>query len=315
MSKQSEHITDTNDCRQLWDRYNLGIHAYGVTGSYDFRVFYSNLLGMSTLFVCDDKNHPSFILPLSIGKDGSVDYFGSSQLEDTSVHVTSEGKELLLRARENLNAPEPILNINQAVANKLSDLGIISSLTETGTKVVVSGGLAITGSRHFSPRNMRRAYNSLSELGASWVIQEKPDEATIRSVFSDSIRQFEARDRVSKFVDTERQNKYLDLFCSTIPGIFSFIATCSIKDFPAIKALFLLCDSVATVSTITINTDHPQEKIIDQYGFRYAIGTLPTQFKKGISCKIVDFQGGNHTWKQDIDSEHQVKQYSVIFEK
>lgn len=303
-------VDDETTCRILWNNLDLGSLSFGVTGNFDFRKLYSSIFGRKSYFICDNVQKPTYVLPLSKGK-GKVDWFGTSELEDPPFYCDQKVGGTFCEALEKIGMPLEIKKVNQLQMIKMNECSLVRSSEFAGVKVVSKAGIPLTGTTHWSNRNIRRMNNSFANLQPKWVFTEKPTLSEINSVFYKSIQMFSSKNRTSKLANSDRQEKYRTLYMSNIPGVKSVIGTCYINKMSAINALFLLCDNTATISTVTLNVEHPENKTISQYGFRYSIFSLKTELENIFGCQIVDYQGGNHSWKNEISPNSQIFQYNV----
>lgn len=303
-------INDEKTCRLLWENLNLKELTFGVTGSFDFRKFYSSLSGMQPYFICDDLSNPSYIIPLCKGENG-VDWFGTKELEDTCFYCKLDASGYFFAVLKDLRIPLEIHKVNELQLRKMQERLLVQSSEVCGTKVVVTRNRSLEGRAHWSERNLRRVHAAFTTLKPEWIFLENPTTSEISSVFDESVQMFSAKGRTSKFEDVARREKYLDIFSSSIPSVRSVLGTCMINNAPAIKVLILLFENTATVSTVTINVQHPESKIISQYGFRYVIMSIPLELQNKYDCEAVDYQGGNHSWKRDVSLNSQLLQYNV----
>jgi hypothetical protein len=303
-------INDEKTCRLLWKKLNLRELSFGVSGSFEFRKLYSSLFGMQSYFICDDPINPSYLIPLCKGEYG-VDWFGTKGLEATSFYCRPDAIGCFVAALKDSRTPLEIQKVNELQLKKMQELSLVQFSEVSGAKVVVIGNSSLEGRAHWSERNLRRVNSAFTALKPEWVFQENPTMSEISTVFNESIQMFSAKDRVSKFEDIDRREKYLNIFTSKIPGIRQVLGTCVINNASAIKALILLFENTATVSTITINVQHPESKIISQYGFHYAIMSIPLELQNKYACETVDYQGGNHSWKREVCLNSQLLQYNV----
>ena len=303
-------VNDEKTCRLLWENLNLKELAFGVAGSFEFRKFYSSLFGMRPYFICDDLSRPSYLIPLCKGGN-SVDWFGTKELEDTSFYCRPDAIDYFLRVLKDLRIPLEIHKVNELQLKKMQVCSLVQLSEICGTKVVVTGSSSLEGRAHWSERNLRRVHVAFTALKPEWIFRENPSASEISFVFDESVKMFLAKDRTSKFEDVGRREKYLNIFTSSIPGVRPVLGTCVINNVPAIKALILLFEDTATVSTVTINVQHPESKIISQYGFRYAVTSIPLELQNVYGCETVDYQGGNHSWKREVSPNSQLLQYNV----
>jgi len=303
-------INNEEICRSLWKKLNLGSLSFGVTGSFEFRKFYSSLFGMKPYFVCDNVQNPSLVLPLCEGA-GRLDWFGTNELEDTPIYCDRKVNDQLIIPSLNLSLPTEMTKVNALQLKKMQECRLVQSSEISGTKVVVETKTSLIGHAHWSERNLYRTRKIFSNLGPNWVFHENPDILEINSVFAESVKMFSTRKRSSKLQDASRRKKYQKIFSSSVPGVRTILGTCFIDDVPTIRVLILLCENIATVSTITVNPEHPKGKIILQHGFRYAILSLPDELRLVYNCRAVDYQGGDYSWKREVSLGSQLAQFNV----
>jgi len=303
-------VNDEKECRLLWETFNLKSLSFGITGSFEFRKFYSSLFGMQHYFICNDFDNPSYILPLCKGKDG-LDWFGTKELEDPPFYCRPDAGGHFLESLKNLHSHLEMRNVNELQLKKMQECSLVQSSEICGTKIVVRDNASLSGKAHWSERNLHRMQIAFTALKPEWFFQENPTISEIDSVFNESIKMFSARNRTSKFEDLNRQNKYLNIFTSVIPGVKSVLGVCKVNNVATIKVLILLFENTATVSIVALDVKHPESKIIAQYGFRYAIASIPGELQKVYGCQIVDYQGGSHSWKGEVSPDFQLLQYNV----
>lgn len=304
-------LDDDKDCEEIWRRLNVDIKYPLIGNNFAFRKFYSSLFGMSPYFVCDSMTDPSYVVPLCKGP-GGIDWFGTSELDAPTFHCTNQAYKYLLdilvaEGLENLQ----ISNVDSSQLQVLQNLGIALSFEHTGTKAIFTRGKSFAGKDHWSKRNIFRAQSAYAELDASWTITDNPTKENINIVFDKSVEMFLSRGLHSKFEQDNKREKYLALMSSPVEDIRPVLATCYVNELPAVYALILVYGKTATVALITPNSAHPEHKLVTQYGFRFGVSALPAILEKEYDCIIVDYQGGNHSWKEEVSVECQHPQYRV----
>jgi len=306
-------ITDEIICQSLWKKFNLKELSLGITGSFEFRKFYSSLFGAHPYFACDNVENPTYILPLCYGKNG-LDWFGTKELEDPPFYCQPDACDQFLLCLKKNHIQFDAYRFNERQLHKIKELLPIQSLETAGTKVVVGCDTHLSGNSHWSKRNLHRAEKEFASLSPQWSFNENPKRSQVSRIFEESIEMFSFRNRISKFEDDNRKKKYANIFTSRIPGIKTVVAICEIDNLPAIEILILLCDDIATVPTVVINVRHPKNKIILQHGFRYAIMSLPPKLRQSYGCTLTDYQGGCHSWKKEVSPMFQISQYHITLD-
>jgi len=305
-------IHDEADCKKLWNEQSLGSLGYGITGNFDFRRFYSELFHQHPMFLTDNIVDPTFIIPLGQGSEG-VDWFGTAELEDTPFYCIPEGINSFKEALTTFAAPKDLHKVNEKQLMVLENLALIDNSQPSGIKVVATQSGVFDGNAHWSRRNLERARKAFEQFEVSWNFIEFPNPEQLVQVFDDSVAMFTQRNQESKLADVRRRQKYIDIYTAQIPGIRSYIAECSLDGKLALEALFITCEQTATVSTVAVSTTHPNRDKIVQYGFRYAIISLRDVLVSEWGCQQIDYQGGNHSWKQQVNQDYQVSQSLVTF--
>jgi len=301
-------VTNEETCRGLWGHLDPS-PSYGISASFDFRRYYSSRSGMQPYFLCDDERDPSFVVPLCTARD-RLDWFGTSELEDSRLYCRPDAGEKLLQSLGVVGVRQ-MPNVRGEQVERLRELSLVESVAVTGVKVVAGAEGLKPGGAHWSARNLARTTRAFDALKPEWVLHEDPKLSEIENVLDESVLWFASRDRTSKFQSEEKRKKYADIYTSRVPGVRALMAECIAGGSSAIRALALVSDRTATVSTVAVNTEHPSGKAVPQYGFRYAISSLPTALSESVGTEWVDYQGGDHSWKKEVSPECQITQYKV----
>jgi|GEM_PF-2310402 len=313
MVSNTEKIHTTSDleqCSRLWLRLTKIQGSTGVTDSFDFRVFYSSLFNSKPFFIYDNLKNPSFIIPLCW--NGHVyNWFGTSELNFPPILIDFYSPDTFLSVLKNFNINPILLNVeNKLTCNLQQDL-LIDKYEKTGTRVVVALGDDIKGHAHWSERNLYRSKKAFDELCVEWELFEKPSKNQVSAVLEDSIAMFAKKEKKSKFTIDQKLRKYIRLFTSDIPGVISIVGDLIVEKDSAVKFLAHIYKNWATVSVIAINVNHKHGKSLMQYGFRYTVSTLPEILHDHFGTEFVDYQGGDHSWKQEVSEACQVDQFRI----
>ncbi len=309
-TEKIQHTDDLEQCSQLWHKLTEIQGSKGVTDSFNFRVFYSSLFNSKPFFIYDSLQNPIFIAPLCW--DGHVyDWFGTKEIDFPPLLVDFSNPSTFLSVLQYYKIDSVMENVGQNLFLNLKKNSLIETYSKTGTKVVVDQDHNIAGHSHWSQRNLHRSKKAIEDLSGEWKLFDTPSEDQVFSILDDSIMMFSVRNKISKFTLDAKRKKYVDLFTSNIPGVLSTAGSLLIKDEVAISFLAHVYKKRATVSVITLNASHIHRKSITQHGFKFAIVTLPKLLNEHFGTEEVDYQGGNHLWKQEVSTSCQFPQYII----
>jgi len=304
--------TDLAQCSYLWNKLISLSNAGGVTSSFHFRNFYSSLFNRKAVFLYDNLKKPTIIIPLS-QNDFNYDWFGTSELNFPPLLMDFSSPDVYLAALKKFNLDPILLNVEKEILYDLLQNSMVETYERTGTKVEVTFGDDITGSKHWSERNLYRSKKAMENLAedGTWKLFENPSATLVSSVLEDNIKMFANNNKKSKFTLPEKKEKYIRLFTSDILEITSVVGEYVVENDSAVRFLAHVYREYATISVIATNVDHKHSKPIAQYGFRYAVSSLPKILHDNLGSKIFDYQGGNHSWKQEVSEGCQFPQFRI----
>jgi len=302
--------SDISVCSKLWHVLTEMSDARGVTSSFNFRMVYSAIFNFQPFFIYDNLSNPNIIVPLC-SNGFEYDWFGTHELDFPPLLINQVSSDDFLSLLQDLNINQTLPNVGQDLLLDLQKQSLVETFSKVGTRVLVSLPSNIVGHSHWSQRNIVRSTNAVNNLMGEWKVYTDPTIDQIHSVLNDSVSMFTERNRISKFSLDSKRKKYVDLFMSDIHGVISVVGTYVIKGEVAIQFLSHIYKKSATVSVIALNTKHEASKCILQHGFKYSIATLPNLLHDYFGITEVDYQGGNHSWKQEVSSHCQSPQFNV----
>lgn len=302
--------SDKNACSKLWHKLTEMSDARGVTSCFNFRMFYSAIFNFQPYFIYDDLNNPHIILPLC-SNGFEYDWFGTHELDFPPLLINHVSSDVFLALLHDLNINQTLTNVGQDLLSDLQEQSLVESFSKVGTRVLVSLPSNIAGHSHWSQRNIVRSAKAVNSLMGEWNVYTNPTKEQIYSVLNDSVNMFAERNRISKFSLDSKRKKYVDLFLSDIPGVISVVGRYVVEGEVAIQFLSHIYKKWATVSVIALNTKHKSNKCILQHGFKYSVATIPNLLHGQFGITEVDYQGGDHSWKQEVSSYCQTSQFNV----